>query len=543
MNISNCATSRFLRVVRHSVFVFALAFIGLDVDAQSTVRGMVHDGETNHPIPLANVSVVGSTMGTATDAHGEFRFELPDGKYTLAISALGYEKVNRDIVVSDEGERSKASVHIALYPTILLHQEVLVEGRSNKTGDLAANGSTTSTEDLMDHVPGVDFLERANFGWEPVIRGMNGGQVGLVIDGVKVIGACVDKMDPTSSYVEVENLEKLELTKGGFDLSQSSQIGGSVNLVTEKPNFNRRFQAAVESGFESAASLRRIRGVVGASHKNTSVRGSFSFKQADDFKTGEGSSVFNSGFAKNNAKLDLTRRLGLGHSVTASFLADNAWDIGYPVLLMDATLAQARIYSLTHNWTGNRGILGSVETKIYANTVDHWMDDYKRDVDQRLVMRSMNMPMYGSTRTSGGISTIEAKSGRHGFSLTLDAYRTKSFGEMYMFSTIDRIPDMYLLNLGDVVVNNGAVAGEYRIQIAARVKAQFSARLDVSTRDVENEQAQAILGGRWSLESLGRSYAIPGLSGTAEYELSTGSFLRISVADVGRLPTHVENYG
>ncbi len=514
--------------------------------AQTVVRGMVHDGETNHPIPLVNVSILGTERGGATDEHGEFRFSLAPGTYSLSLSAIGYEKQVKSItVLPADSNNEPVTVHVALYPSELLYQEVMVEGRRNKTTDLAANATLNSTEDLMDHVPGVDFLVRANFAWEPVIRGMNGGQVGLVIDGVKVIGACVDKMDPTSSYVEVENLEKLELTKGGFDLSKSSQIGGTINMVTEKPSFNRSFSVTAESGFESSASLRRVRAVVGASHNNTSVRGSFSYKKANDFRAGNDTDVLNSGYTKNNFKVDATQRLGLGHSVTASALADNAWNIGYPVLLMDATLAQARIFSGTHNWTtaSPSSIIQNAETKLYTNTVDHWMDDYARNVDERRVMRSMNMPMYGSTRTTGGISSIAARSGRHSFGLTLDGYQTKSFGEMWMFSTLPNIPDMYLLNLGDVVVNNGAIAVEHRAQVTSSLRTQLSARFDYSIRDVENEQAQSILGGRWGLTSLQKRYSIPGVSGSVEYAVATGTLVRLSVANVGRLPTHVENYG
>ncbi len=85
--------------------------------------------------------------------------------------------------------------------------------------------------------------------------------------------------------------------------------------------------------------------------EKTSVRGSFSYRVADDFSPGGSAAISYSGYEKNNYKLDLSRKLNHAHLLTGSYLADNAWNIGYPVLLMDATLAQAKIYSLTHNWT------------------------------------------------------------------------------------------------------------------------------------------------------------------------------------------------
>ncbi|MEZ4694919.1 MAG: TonB-dependent receptor [Rhodothermales bacterium] len=527
---------------RHTTFLLLILALGTTVSqAQSLVRGMVHDSETGYPVPLANVVVAGLEGGTATANDGSFRLPVPAGRHTIIISAIGYERVEKPV----DTRNGDVSLHINLVPTILLHQEVLVEGAATKLSDPSADNSLQTTEDLMKQIPGVDFIERANFAWEPVIRGMSGGQVGLVIDGVKVIGACVDKMDPTSAYVEVENLKKLELTKGGFDLSKSSQIGGTVNLVTEKPSFDKPFSMSAETGFESASMQRRVRTVVNGSRGNTSVRASLSYRKADDFMPGNGVRITNSGFAKNNTKFDVTQRLGAGHRLSASVLADNAWGVGYPVLLMDATLAKARIYSLSHSWLrqSGAGLLQSSETRLYTNTVDHWMDDYARDVDQRTVMRSMNMPMYGYTRTSGVISETAMRHGKHQMSVTLDAYQTKSFGDMWMFSTLPNIPDMYLLNLGDILVQNAAVSAEYRVPVNARLKARGSVRLDFSHRDVQNETMQSILEGRWGVADLNRNYVVPGISGALEYALGSATGIRLSVADVARLPTHVESYG
>lgn len=518
-------------------------FAGWSVQAQHTVRGHIVDAASEESIIHANILVVGTAMGAATDTEGRFTLVLNTGTHTLRISAIGYTTEALTVAITDEAPEP---LNVLLHPSIVLHDEVLVNADAPLTNDLAApSNKLNATEDLVDRIPGADFIQRANFAWEPVIRGMNGGQVGLVIDGIKVIGACVDKMDPTSAYVEVENLEKLELTKGGFDLTHASQIGGAVNLVTQKPRFDQPFYMNGEMGYESVSALRRVRVVGGAAHKNTSVRGSFSYKKSDDFTPGDANAITNSGYQKNNYKLDLAQRLGGHHQLTASFLADNAWDIGYPVLLMDATLAQARIYSLAHNWQTDHHAswLHAWETRFYHNTVDHWMDDFDRDVAQREVMRAMNMPMYGYTRTSGGISTLDMHIGKQNLSVTLDAYRTKSFGDMWMFSLFPSIPDMYLLNLGDIDVQHGAITADWSRPLSAKLQARSNLRFDYSWRDVERAEARAVLKGRWDRDELARTYAFPNASLSLAYALQPATQLRLSVANVGRLPTHVENYG
>ncbi len=520
-----------------------LFFFSGPVMAQDTLNGIVLDNLSGTPVPMANIIVTGTTYGTAADVNGRFRLVLRADHHMLRISSLGYASA---IVHIDPALRERGELTVRLAPSIIDVDEVMVKGdRARLSDPSSSTHNQNATEDLMDRIPGADFIQRANFAWEPVIRGMNGGQVGLVIDGMKVVGACIDRMDPTSAYVEVENLERLELTKGGFDLNTGSQIGGSINLMTEKPTFDETFFLSSEAGFESASMLRRGRIIGGASHGKTSVRGSFSYRVADDFSPGGSAAISYSGYEKNNYKLDLSRKLNHAHLLTGSYLADNAWNIGYPVLLMDATLAQAKIYSVTHNWTRHEpsSVFKGMETRLYHNTVNHWMDDYQRDVREREVMRGMNMPMYGRTRTSGGISRADFSFERKRLGLTLDLYQTESFGDMWMFSVFENIQDMYLLNLGDILVQHGAVAADYSMPLGSRFISRLNARWDYSRRNVQKDEAKSILKGRWETNDLAQTYSFGNVSASVEYAANPITKFRLSLANVARLPTHVENYG
>ena len=239
-------------------------------------------------------------------------------------------------------------------------------------------------------------------------------------------------MDPASSYVEPENLAKVEVTKGAFDLTQASQIGGAVNLITEKPDFARPYELTAETGYETVASLRRVRLAGGAARGRFAVRGSASYRKAGDFAPGGREAVDYSGFEKRNYKASVAARLAEGHRLTASLLGDDAWNVGYPVLLMDATLAQARLYSLTYEGApdvrpgrANRGP-PLPQPRRPLDGCRH------RDVMAREVMRGMYMPMYGNTRTWGGLARLHAAFGENRLGLTLDLHRVGQFGDMWM---------------------------------------------------------------------------------------------------------------
>lgn len=530
------------------ILCFLAVLITLDPSASAAqesnpLTGVVLDDMSGLPIPMATVIVTGTQHGTAADYEGRFELLLRPDDHMLRFSAVGFTSFILHITPE---MRAGGAITVRLESSVISVDEIMVSADRSKVNDPSASPhNMNGTEDLMDRVPGADFFQRANFAWEPVIRGMSGGQVGLVIDGMKIVGACIDRMDPTSAYVEVENLERMELTKGGFDLNLGSQIGGTINLMTERPTFDEDFFLETEVGAESASMLRRGRVVAGMSKGKTSVRGSWSYRVADDFTPGGADAIANSGYEKNNYKIDVTRKLNHAHQVTGSLLADNAWGIGYPVLLMDATLAKARIGSLTHSWTRHHGTgsLATAETRVYHNTVNHWMDDYKRDVFDRPVMRGMYMPMYGKTRTSGLISRAGFRLGQQRLNLTLDAYQTNSFGDMWMFSTFDNIQDMYLLNLGDVQVRHGAIAADWSRPLTSNLVGRFNVRWDFSTRDVLREEARAILEGRWETDDLARTYSFGNASASFEYALNAITKVRLNLAHVARLPTHVENYG
>ena len=534
-----------LPVVWHLLFAIVCSVPAIGQHAPATdivhIEGFVRDAATSLPIPYANLVVDGGPYGTASNENGVFHLMLTPGLHTVVVSAIGYSSYHLRWDVKATGEETR---EISLQPAVVYMDEVMVDAQSSATNDLAApQQKLNATEDLMQRVAGVELIQRANFAWEPALRGLSGGQVGLVIDGMKIYGACVDKMDPASSYVEPENLEKLEVSKGGFDLTKASQIGGSVNLVTEKPDFTQPYDLDLETGFESVAALRRVRVGGGASIGRFAFRGSASYRKANDFSPGGHDAIAYSGFEKRNYKMSLAARLSNHQQLTFSFLGDDAWNIGYPVLLMDASLAQARIFSLVHAIEPVAPWLHKVETRLYHNRVDHWMDDRNRDVMQREVMRGMYMPMYGFTETVGGIIKTNAHVAGNQFELTLDAHQVKQFGDMWMFSLFPNIQDMYLLNMGDIAALNTAATLDYQRPISSRLKLRTNARIDLSWRDVQREEMVSIFASRFGIDNLKRTYELFSGSASLEYVLRPTTLLRLSLAHTERLPTNAENYG
>ncbi|MEM1041410.1 MAG: TonB-dependent receptor [Bacteroidota bacterium] len=540
-------------MIRPALILTLVASLGLPVAAQHgdhaahaehgshDVAGRVVDAATGEGVPFASVRVRGTSRGTAADVQGRFQLRVLHGDAELLVSAVGFAPERVDLAQVMNARAMDGPLVVRLAPQDAALDAVLVSGERAVAGDPAASGRTpATTDDLLARLSGVGMIQRANFAWEPVVRGYQGGQIALTVDGMPVYGACVDKMDPASSYVEPENLAAVEVAKGAADLSRGSQIGGAVNLVTERPAFGV-LAAEAETGVESQGAARRVRGAANVGGERWALRASGSYRAADDYAPGGAERVATSGYEKRNIAVAGALRLGDGHRLSAQVIADDAWLVGYPALLMDATLAQARIASL--DYEGRAPGLDRLRLRLYRNRVEHTMDDRFRDVMERPVMRGMYMPMAGYTDVWGGQAEAGRLLGRTDLALTADVHRVRQFGDMFMFSLFPGIRDMVLLNVGDARALNGAVTLEARRALGDRWAVTASARLDATARDTHRDEIRQLFASRYGAGDLARNLLVPSLSATATYALSPRTRLRLSLADAGRLPTIVEQYG
>lgn len=526
-------TPRTLMPRPRALLPLLLALLATSASAQ--IAGLVLDAETDEPVIGATVRVDGTGRGVAADLDGRFQIALQDGDHWLLVTAVGYAP---ERVHAHDGH----ALTVRLTPSATAFDAVTVEGERAVAGAPSAPTKTpATTEDLLGRLPGVRMIQRANFAAEPVVRGYQGGQISLTIDGMPVYGACVDKMDPASSYVEPENLAAVEVSKGAGDLSRGSQIGGAVDLVTERPRFGVPFAAEGEVGVESNGLARRVRGAASWSTGPLAIRASGSYRGSDDYAPGGGDAIETSGYEKRNLAAAAALRLGEGHTLTAQLLTDDAWLIGYPALLMDAVLAQARIGSLEYEGHGLG--LNRIDVKAYRNRVDHTMDDRDRNVLAREVMRGMYMPMGGYSDVLGGRAEVGTSVAGTGLALTADVHRLRQFGDMTMYSVYPGIRDMVLLNVGDVEALNAGLTLEARRPLGDKLTVSASARLDGTARDVGREAMRQLFERRTGNADVSRRLLVPSASATASVAVSPRTQLRLTLADAGRLPTVVEQYG
>ena len=111
--------------------IFFLSAFAFAQSANFKITGKVIDGATSHALQAASVFAQSTTIGTATDADGNFTLTLPNGGYDLVITFTGYETVTRRITTADGDDKN---IVITIRPKVNSLEDVVVKA-SNEVKD------------------------------------------------------------------------------------------------------------------------------------------------------------------------------------------------------------------------------------------------------------------------------------------------------------------------------------------------------------------------------------------------------------------------
>ncbi|MBN1465281.1 TonB-dependent receptor [candidate division KSB1 bacterium] len=117
-------------LTRTFLLSFILLLCGVTISSQDyEVKGSVVDLETDAPLPRANITVMGTNLGTSSDENGQFELRRMPELCRLQVSVMGYNTVVRTISLA--GNESEMLI-IKLSPTVLPMEAITVTGESSR---------------------------------------------------------------------------------------------------------------------------------------------------------------------------------------------------------------------------------------------------------------------------------------------------------------------------------------------------------------------------------------------------------------------------
>ena len=234
---------------------FYLLILLLSISFSQDIKffGTILDTETKEPIIDANIVVLGSDFGSASDLNGNFSIiNLKKQEYEILISAIGY----KDIITSVNLINQDNYV-FELIPEPVLSSALNVVGRfpskhlpyftQNISNEKISDYNYQTMSELFRNVGGVDVQtahdngRNANFS----IRGSSdykpGGynnRVLVLLDGFQISMPYSGSIDWNA--MPLDFLDRVEVVKGPVSsLYGQNSMGGIINLVTK--NYSDEF--------------------------------------------------------------------------------------------------------------------------------------------------------------------------------------------------------------------------------------------------------------------------------------------------------------
>jgi len=235
-----------IKTIAIYVFLLSLAF------SQNVIEGHVSNSDDSSPISKANIVLLGTTDGAATDSQGFFQINTnQDYPITLLVSHIGY--LPQQFTLS-----SPEIIKIRLSLAVLPSGEVSVVGiRSRANQEVSAGLDVLSLEE-MEQVGASDLsdalrtlssiqIEQAEGGNQTIsIRGSNPNEVAVYLDGIRLNDANTGVANLAT--IDQNDLSSIELIKGGnTSLYGAGAFGGVLNMNT-KIQTNNSFELARGSG-------------------------------------------------------------------------------------------------------------------------------------------------------------------------------------------------------------------------------------------------------------------------------------------------------
>ena len=161
----------------------------------------------------------------------------------LVFSHVGY--IKKEIRIDETN--IVGTLNIELAPSVLNLTEVEIIGLPDNQMpfsidkiDLRKIESTNLSDigGIIAKEPNIGGIKKGATGIDPVIRGFKYSQVMVQLNGgTRIEGGCPNRMDPTASHVNVNDLNNITIYKGPFALKYGPNFGGLINLETFSPRF------------------------------------------------------------------------------------------------------------------------------------------------------------------------------------------------------------------------------------------------------------------------------------------------------------------
>ncbi|MBK7639758.1 MAG: TonB-dependent receptor [Bacteroidetes bacterium] len=248
-----------------SLFIFTSNLFG---QKKFSISGYLKDESNGESLIGATVSVADTTgRGTATNVYGFYSLSLPEGKYIINFSYVGFATIAKEVILDHDLELNLAMGAGAT----LMEEFVVTQERLDKNVSSTEMGTEELTTDRIKSIPAfmgeVDIIKALQL--LPGVQAAGEGNSGLYVRGggpdqnlVLLDDAIVYNTGHLFGFFSVFNADAVKSTtliKGGMPASYGGRISSVIDISMKEGN-NKKF--AFEGGIGLISSRFTLEGPI-----------------------------------------------------------------------------------------------------------------------------------------------------------------------------------------------------------------------------------------------------------------------------------------
>ncbi|GAB4134112.1 MAG: TonB-dependent receptor [Raineya sp.] len=261
------------------LFTFLIFSFSTFAQNTGTIKGQLKEEGAQEAIIGATVFLKGTSFGTSTDIDGNFQITaIPEGTYTLALSAVGYDSKEIENIKVEAGKivfinatlyaesteigtievvaRRETGTEIAIIAEIKEAEQVTVgigSEQIQKTQDRDA-------AQVLRRIPGVSLQENRF----AIVRGLPQRYNAVMINDIYAPSTEVDTRAFSFDLVPSNMIDRVLIAKSGAAELPGDFAGGAVKIYTKTAPEENFTNIGVGYGFRTNTTLERVQDYQGS---------------------------------------------------------------------------------------------------------------------------------------------------------------------------------------------------------------------------------------------------------------------------------------
>ncbi|MBQ0128686.1 MAG: TonB-dependent receptor [bacterium] len=228
------------------LFLFSISAIFAQ---DNSIKGFVYEKSTGEPVMFCNVYLQGTTIGSTTSENGYFNItRIPDGKYTLMITTVGYDTISENFTLAKNqvvNRKYYLKETSQLLESVTITADKIEARTETKTSVITVTpkaiskipsvGGQADLAQYLQVVPGVIFT--GDQGGQLYIRGGSPIQNKVILDGMVVYNPF--HSIGLFSVFDTDIIRNADVYTGGFGAEYGGRISSVMDISTRDGNKNR----------------------------------------------------------------------------------------------------------------------------------------------------------------------------------------------------------------------------------------------------------------------------------------------------------------